>query len=239
MLFSLLLAFAAGSLSILSPCVLPLVPVVLGSASSEGRWGPVSLAAGLVLSFVTVGMFVSLVGFSIGLDGRFFRSISSVMLIAVGLLLTVPPLQSRFALVAGPLGDWVQNKFGGSSKSGFAGQFGIGILLGAVWSPCVGPTLGAASLLASQGHDLFQVALTMLVFGLGVAVPLTLLGLMSREFLMRWKVRMLSTGSKMKSALGILFILTGTLILTGNDKQIEAALVNGSPAWLTELTTRF
>lgn len=239
MSFSLLLAFVAGSLSILSPCVLPLVPVVLGTASSEGRWGPVSLAAGLVLSFVTIGMFVSLVGFSIGLDGRFFRSISSVMLISVGVLLAIPLLQSRFALVAGPVGDWVQNNFGGASGSGFAGQFGIGILLGAVWSPCVGPTLGAASLLASQGHNLVQVASTMLVFGLGVAVPLTLLGLMSREFLMRWKVRMLNTGSTMKSALGILFILTGALIITGNDKQIEAAIVNGSPTWLTELTTRF
>ena len=239
MSFSLLLAFAAGSLSILSPCVLPLIPVVLGTASSEGRWGPVSLAAGLVLSFVTLGLFVSLVGFSIGLDGRFFRSISSVMLISVGLLLAIPLLQSRFARGAGPVGNWVQNNFGGASGHGLAGQFGIGILLGAVWSPCVGPTLGAASLLASQGHDLVQVASTMLVFGLGVAVPLTFLGLMSREFLMRWKVGMYRTGTTMKSALGILFILTGALIITGNDKQIEAAIVNGSPPWLTELTTRF
>ena len=77
MSFSLLLAFVAGSLSILSPYVLPLVPVVLGTAYSEGRWGPVSLAEGLVFSFVIIGMFVSLVGFSFGPDGRFFRSISS------------------------------------------------------------------------------------------------------------------------------------------------------------------
>ena len=210
-----------------------------GARASEGRWGPCSLAAGLVLSFVRIGMFVGLIGFSVGIDGRFFRLVSSVMLIVVGLLLAVPLLQSRFAIVTGPMGNWVQNNFGSSFGKGSAGQFGIGVLLGAIWSPCVGPTLGSASLLAAQGHNLVQVAFTMLVFGLGVALPLTLIGLMSREFLMRWKVRMLNTGSTMKSALGILFILTGTLIVTGHDKQIEAAIVNGSPTWLTELTTRY
>ena len=197
------------------------------------------LAAGLVFSFVIIGMFVRLVGFSIGLDGRFFRSISSVILISVGLLLEIPLLQRRFALVAGPFGDWVQNNFGGASGNGLAGQFGIGILLGAVWSPCVGPTLGAASLLASQGHNLVQVASTMLVFGLGVAGPLTFLGLMSREFLMRWTVGMHKTSTTMKSALGILFILTGAFIIAGNDKQIKATIMKASPPWLIELTTRF
>jgi cytochrome c-type biogenesis protein len=125
------------------------VPVVLGTAASQGRWGPVSLAAGLVLSFVAIGMFVSLVGFSIGLDGKFFRAVSSIMLIAVGLLLAVPLLQRQFAVVAGPAGNWAQNRMGGSLGEGAAGQFGLGVLLGAVWSPCVGPTLGAASLLAA------------------------------------------------------------------------------------------
>ena len=161
------------------------------------------------------------------------------MLISVGLLLEIPLLQRRFVLVAGPFGDWVQNNFGGASGNGLAGQFGIGILLGGVWSPCVGPTFGAASLLASQGHNLVQVASTMLVFGLGVAGPLTFFGLMAREFLLRRTVGMHKTGTTMKSALGILFILTGALIITGNDKQIEATIMNASPPWLIELKTRF
>ena len=93
MLATLFFAAVAGSLSILSPCVLPLIPVVLGSAAAKGRSGPWLLAAGLVLSFVAIGMFVSLVGFSIGLDGKFFRAVSAVMLLAVGLLLAVPYLQ--------------------------------------------------------------------------------------------------------------------------------------------------
>ena len=236
MSLDLVFAFAAGSLSILSPCVLPLVPVVLGTAASKGRYGPILLAAGLVLSFVVIGMFVSLVGFSIGLDGKFFRLISAVMLIAIGLLLAVPFLQRQFAVASGPVGNWVDQRFGGGEAGG---QFGIGLLLGAVWSPCVGPTLGAASLLAAQGHNLGQVAITMISFGLGVAVPLVIIGMMSREVLMRWRARMLSSGSVVKSVLGALFIFTGVMIVSGQDKFLEAALVDASPEWLTALTTRF
>ena len=236
MFLNLVFAFAAGSLSILSPCVLPLVPVVLGTAASKGRYGPILLAAGLVLSFVVIGMFVSLVGFSIGLDGKFFRLISAVMLIAIGLLLAVPFLQRQFAVASGPVGNWVDQRFGGGEVGG---QFGIGLLLGTVWSPCVGPTLGAASLLAAQGHNLAQVAITMISFGLGVAVPLVIIGMMSRELLMRWRGRMLSSGGVEKSVLGVLFVFTGVMIISGQDKFLEAALVEASPEWLTTLTTRF
>src|SRR5258708_1652562 len=72
-------------------------------------------------------------------------------------------------------------RFGGFSKLGLSGQFGVGLLLGTVWSPCVGPTLGAASVLAAQGKNLGAVALTMLIFGLGAGLPLMLFGSMSRH----------------------------------------------------------
>ena len=78
---------------------------------------------------------------------------------------------------AAPLANWANGRLEGRDTGGPAGQFGVGVLLGAVWSPCVGPTLGAASLLAAQGRDLGQVALTMFVFGLGAALPLLALGI--------------------------------------------------------------
>jgi cytochrome c-type biogenesis protein len=113
------------------------------------------------------------------------------------------------------------------------------VLLGAVWSPCVGPTLGAASLLAAQGHDLPQVALTMFAFGIGAALPLLALGWLSRETMMLWRSRLLSAGSGMKGALGILLIAVGGLVVSGLDKVVESRLVEMSPQWLTDLTTRF
>ena len=233
------LAFLAGVLSILSPCVLPILPVVIGAAAAEHRFGPVALAGGLAASFVVIGLFFATIGFSLGLDSGVAREAAAVMLIAIGAVLAVPPLQARVAVAAGPIGRWSDARFGGSSRKGLGGQFALGLLLGAVWGPCVGPTLGAASALAAQGRDLGQVATTMLLFGLGAATPLLILGRVSRDMLLRWRTRMLSTGKGLKSALGVLLIAGGVLTLSGLDHTVEAALVDASPPWLTGLTTRF
>ncbi|MBS0527927.1 MAG: cytochrome c biogenesis protein CcdA [Proteobacteria bacterium] len=233
------LAFAAGLLSILSPCVLPLVPIVLGAAVSKNRYGPFALAGGLALSFSVLGLFIALIGFGIGLDAGVFRTAAAVIMIAFGIVLLVPAWQARLAAAGGPFSGWADRRFGGASSSGLGGQFAIGLLLGAVWSPCVGPTLGAASVLASQGKDLWRVALTMAVFGIGAALPLVVLGLLSRATMMRVRDSLLSAGKLGKVLLGVVFILIGAAIVSGVDKKIETVLVDASPAWLTELTTSF
>ncbi|MPZ40228.1 MAG: cytochrome c biogenesis protein CcdA [Rhizobiales bacterium] len=233
------LAFLAGILSTLSPCVLPLLPIVLGTALSEHRAGPFALAGGLALSFVVIGLVVATVGFAIGLDAGVFRTVAGLLLIAVGAVLLAPRLQAQFALATGPVGNWTDQRFGGFSTSGLGGQFAVGLLLGAVWSPCVGPTLGAASVLASQKTELASVAITMVAFGLGAALPLVLLGLVSREVMMRWRDRILAAGQRGKIVMGVVLIATGVLIVSNLDKAIETVLVEASPAWLTELTTRF
>jgi cytochrome c-type biogenesis protein len=230
------LAFAAGVVSTLSPCVLPLLPIILGSALSEHRAGPVALAAGLAISFVSIGVFVATIGFAIGIDTGVFRLFGGTFLMAIGLILLLPRLQAQLAVAAGPLGNWTEQHFGGFSTVGLRGQFALGLLLGIVWSPCVGPTLGAASLLAAQGRNLGLVAITMLTFGLGAALPLVLLGLLSREAMTRWRNRLVTAGHGGKVALGALLVGTGFLIVTSLDKAIETFLVNISPAWLTDLT---
>ncbi len=232
-------AFLAGMLSILSPCVLPLVPIVLGTAASEHKLGPLALAAGLALSFTVIGLFVATIGFAIGLDGDVFRTAGAVLLVLVGLVLMLPRLQAQVATAAGPVGNWAETHFGGFATSGLGGQFGVGLLLGAAWSPCVGPTLGAASLLAARGENLGSVALTMLAFGIGAALPMALLGLLSRQALMSWKSRLASAGKAAKAAMGVLLVALGLLVLTGFDKKAEAWAVENSPDWLTALTTRY
>lgn len=233
------LALVAGILSILSPCVLPIVPIVLGTAASSHRSGPLALAAGLSVSFVTIGLVLATIGHSIGLDAERLRSVAAALVMIVGTVLVFPFLQVRFATAAGPIGSWADSRLAASRTDGLSGQFWIGVLLGAVWSPCVGPTLGAASLLAAQGKDLGQVALTMLSFGIGAALPLLGLGWLSRETMARWRGRLLSAGSGMKSVLGLLLLVIGVLIVSGADKALETFLVDVSPQWLTSLTTRF
>jgi cytochrome c-type biogenesis protein len=238
-LASIGIAALAGILSTLSPCVLPLIPMVLGAAISEHRHGPVALAAGLAVSFVAIGLFIATIGYSMGLDGGHLRIVGAALLIALGLVLLLPALQTQFAVVAGPISGWTDNRFGGFVTTGLRGQFALGLLLGVVWSPCVGPTLGAASMLASRGENLGQVALAMTAFGIGAALPLLLLGLLSREAIAAWRSRLLIAGKAGKMVLGGLLIVLGLMILSGLDKRIETLLVDLSPAWLTQLTTRF
>lgn len=233
------LALIAGVLSTLSPCVLPLIPLVLGAAVGEHRLGPAALATGLALSFTAIGLFVALFGFAVGLDQDLFRSLAAVLLITIGGVLLVPRLQEQLAVAAGPLANWTQSRAGGLSARGLGGQFALGLLLGAVWSPCVGPTLGAASVLAARSENAGTVGLTMAMFGLGAALPLLLLGTLSREAMLRWRDRLLTAGHGGKAVLGLLLAAVGVLILSGLDKRVETLLVDASPAWLTQLTTRF
>jgi cytochrome c biogenesis protein CcdA len=219
--------------------VLPLLPVVLGTAVSEHRFGPAVLAAGLALSFLGLGLFVATIGFSLGLDSEFFRKVAALLLLLLGMILMVPALQARLSMLSAPFGNWMQDRFAGRQRQGLSGQFAVGTLLGAVWTPCIGPTLGAASVLAAEGRDLVQAALTMFAFAVGTALPLLVLGLMSREALMRWRGRMLATGSTGKMILGIILVLTAAIILSGIDKPLEAALLQVTPAWMTEIGTRF
>jgi cytochrome c biogenesis protein CcdA len=233
------LAFVAGVLSILSPCVLPILPIVLGAAASEHRWGPAALAAGVAISFVLIGLFVATIGYSIGLNADRFRSIAAALMIALGVVLLVPRVQAQLVLAGAPLAKWSDQHFGGSAKSGLTGQASVGLLLGALWSPCVGPTLGAASILAAQGRDLGEVGATMLAFGLGAGLPLAALGLLSREAVLRWRARLSSGSARAKAAFAIVLVAIGVLVLSGLDKQVETLLVDTSPQWLTDLTTRF
>jgi cytochrome c-type biogenesis protein len=236
---SFLLAFLAGLLSTLSPCVLPILPIVLGAAASEHRLGPFALSLGMALSFVAIGLFVAVIGFSVGLGGDQFREVSAIAIVGVGAVLLLPGLQSRFAAAAGPVGEWADKRLRALAPRGLGGQMGVGLLLGALWSPCVGPTLGAASTLAAEGRNLSQVAMTMTLFGVGAALPLLLIGLLSREAIMRWRGSVMNVGVGFKKALGAVLIIFAGATLVGYDKIIETMLVDASPTWLTTLTTRF
>ena len=142
-------------------------------------------------------------------------------------------------MAAGPIGSWADERLGGFTATSLWGQFGLGALLGAVWVPCVGPTLGAATILAAKGEDLGQVALTMLAFGVGAAVPLMVLGFVSREAMMRWRGKLMEAGKGGKMLLGALLLAVGLLVATGADKKLEVFLLDVSPQWLTDLTTRY
>lgn len=233
-LSSLPLAFVAGVLSVLSPCVWPLVPIVMGSAAGAGRVGPVALAAGLSLAFALAGTLLSFVLVSFGLDPELFRYVASALLVVVALALVVPSF-----------GQWLNDKLsrltasfnlqGGEAGSGWPAQFSIGLLLGLVWLPCVGPTLGAAIALASLGQQFLHSFIVMLCFGVGTALTLLVAGFASARVLQRLRPTLLAGAGAGKRWLGWALLVLGLLVLSGLDKRLEAWAVNWLPAFATGL----
>ena len=123
--------------------------------------------------------------------------------------------------------------------TGLGGPFVIGLLLGLIWSPCVGPTPGTAVMLATQREWLGQVATVMILFGLGAALPLALVGLASREAIIRWRRRMSAVVRSGKLELGVLLVAMGGAVLTGLDRSLESKLLRISPNCLEQLAVQF
>jgi cytochrome c-type biogenesis protein len=232
------LSFLAGILSILSPCVLPLVPIIVGTALNTHRYGPYALALGLAISFTIIGVLVATLGASLGLDQELFRKIAAFLMIIFGVTLLSPYLQSKFANISSSIGSSGQNILNRFSTDSLLGQFALGLLLGVVWSPCVGPILGATLTLASQGQNLIHVSIVMAIFGLGAGLPLIILGLASRQAMLKIRNKLFIAGKVGKQFLGLFMLIIGIVILTETDKNIETTIVEVLPDWLISLTTR-
>jgi cytochrome c biogenesis protein CcdA len=229
----------AGLLSTLSPCVLPIIPILLGSATNAHPRAPLALAGGLAISYAVIGTTLAWAGSALDIDASLFRNVGAVILGLLGLVLISGSLQLRFASATSGIGDAGNKLISRLRIDGLWGQFAIGLVLGVVWSPCVGPTLGAAVVLASQGSHLPQVALLMGIFGLGAAFPVVALAYVSRGAMMKIRGKLMRAGKTGKMLLGAIMIALAAMILSGADKPVETWLVDHSPAWLTKLTTRF
>lgn len=239
MLAEFALAFVAGLVTVLNPCVLPLIPILIGSALGKHRMGPVALASGLALSFATFGFAVVAFGFQLGIPERGIRLFAGALLAAAGVMLLVPALQTRLTMMFAPLTGRAQGALSRTSGEGLSGQFAVGVLLGLVWVPCVGPTLGAAIAAASQGEDLGGAFITFAMFAAGVAISVTAFAYGSRKAIGKGAGSLQSFARSAKPVFGAMLVLVGVLVLTGADKLLEAALLNIMPEWLIVFTTGF
>jgi cytochrome c biogenesis protein CcdA len=225
------LALVAGVFGILSPCVWPLVPVVTSSAASSGRSGPVYLALGLSVSFAVAGTLLSFLLVSAGVDPELFRWVAAGLLILVAAVLLVRPLNDWVTLRLSSFSGRFSG-LGGRGSASAPGQFGVGALLGIVWLPCVGPTLGAAIALASMGQSMVMAFAVMFAYGIGTAGVLLAAGLVSGRLLVRWRPQAMSAGGLGKKILGGSLLILGLMVLTGFDKYLERLAVEFVPAWI-------
>ena len=229
-------AYVAGLLTLINPCVLPLLPIIIATALQASRRGPLALAGGLVLSFTVIGVGVTAFGHLIGLDNYTINRVAAVLMIVLGVVLLVPHSHALLASATAPLADRANVGIERIQHAGLAGQFGIGALLGAVWSPCIGPTLGGAIGLAAAGENLGQAAFTMVMFGIGVSTILLALAYGSRAVVNGRRDGLMRLMPWAKPIMGGVLLLVGASIMFHIDRAIESWLLDIMPVWLQDLS---
>jgi cytochrome c biogenesis protein CcdA len=233
------MAYAAGAVTILSPCVLPLLPILLGGSLNAHTHGALAMGGGLVASFTATGFLIATLGISMGLTAEVFSRIAAGVMMALGIVLISTYLQEKFTTLAEHATQRLRQGVAHYSPHGFGGQLTLGFLLGAVWTPCVGPTLGAAIALAAQGQQLTYAASVMFVFALGVVTPLVILMLGAREALARRKSWLSRFNAFARPVLGALLFAVGLAILTGWMSEWEAMMLELMPSSLIAFLYRF
>jgi cytochrome c-type biogenesis protein len=235
----LLLAGLAGVLASLSPCVLPILPVVLATAGAESRFGPLALAAGLAVSFAAAGSLLGLAGFALGLDADALRIAAAVLMLAAGIALLAAGLAARLSAAGEHALRPVTALAARLSARGAGGQFVLGAVLGLAWAPCTGPALGAAVALSAAAETAPRAAVTMLSFALGAALPLLALGYAARGAVPGLRRRLGAAGGWARPVMGGALVLFGLLVLTGLDKRIETVATAALPEAWVALIVRF
>lgn len=232
----LVFAFIAGVLTLINPCILPVLPIAIVSSLNSHRLGPVALVAGLSLVFTVVGVLVASVGPSIGLHQEQLAQIGAVMMMLFGVLMLVPNASARFSHAFAGVSDAANERMNALPTTGLGGQFLGGSLLGLVWSPCIGPTLGGAIALAAGGGSLVQAGITMFVFSLGVASVILVLAYGARGLFNRHRASLQSLASRSGLIIGSTFIAIGLLLFFKVHHAIEGFLLDHMPVWLMDLS---
>lgn len=222
---SLILVFLAGLVTILKPCCLPLVPVVM-SGSGGHRLRPLAIVSGLTVSFTTMGVLVSAFGASFGAYTDYLRSIAILFIIGMGAVLFDDDINMEFLKITGSITQSLRQNFGFLNRSSFtgpestlAGGFFLGLSLGVLWIPCVGPILGAVLVyVASVGNIPFG-ALMLFIYSLGMSIPMLLIAYLGKKVTnrYRWFGR---NGELLRKLSGLVLIVIGIMLLFGIDKLI-------------------
>lgn len=233
----LVLAFAAGVLTILSPCVLPLAPIVIAGARASDPRGPLLLALGLAVTFGVVGGALAALGVELA-TGDAVRTISAVIMVVIGLAMLLPVVSTKAERLLSPLSSVADHLATRLPKAGLFAQAGMGAVLALAWAPCTGPALGAAFALAASGGSLLAAMTTMTVFALGAALALLAAGYGLGHLARHGRALANRAAVTGRAILGFAFALVGVLILTGADRALEAGFVQAMPDWLVALTTR-
>lgn len=232
-------AYLAGILTLINPCILPVLPIALVSSLNSHKLGPVALAIGMCTIFTLLGLFIASIGPSLGIDEDTVSKAGAVMMIVFGIVIIVPQFRSLASFTFSGVANNADSKMNNLQNSGLTNQFLGGALLGAVWSPCIGPTLGGAISLASEGGSLFNAALVLLSFSIGVSTIILIFAYGARETIIKLKGKLKNLATNSGYIIGGTFLAIGLMLFFNIHYIIEGFLLDIMPYWLQDLSVKF
>jgi cytochrome c-type biogenesis protein len=211
---SLGIAILGGSLTVLSPCVLPVLPILIGRSLSQSRWGPVALVAGLISGFAVTGSLL-------GITSSWFADFTNSLRIFAIILLLFMGLLSIFPKWSYQLLSYLQlSKFKKTTGTGLSGEFWLGTQLGLLWTPCAGPVLGSILVLAAVKHQITSAFGLLLCYGIGAGIPLLAIAYAGR-YVSKSLLGLRAHSQTIQRIGGVVIAMTAIAILLGWDVEIQ------------------
>lgn len=235
MIILIIFAFIAGLVTILSPCILPILPIILSSSvggTYSGKARPLGIATGFIFSFTFFTLFLSSLVKALGIPADALRVLSVIIIGAFGLSLLLPNFQALIEKLFSKLSSGIKID---TTKKGFGGGFIIGLSIGLIWTPCVGPILASVIALALTGTVTLQAVLITFAYSIGTAVPLFLIILGGQNVIK--KIPALTANlANIQKAFGVLMIVTAVGIYFNFDRKVQTAILTAFPNYGLGLT---
>lgn len=230
-MYLVLLALAAGALTVLAPCILPLLPIILGGTQGGGRTRPIWVVVGFVVSFSLVGALLATVGTFLGLSSDTLRKLAVGVLVILGVMLVFPALYTRLQVKL----ERVMTSFGQRLMAGAgqtrAGGLLVGVAMGFVWTPCAGPVLGSILTLAATSQDALTTGWLLLAYSVGAALPMLAIAYAGRR-VVQWFKHQGGAVVWLNRAFGLLLILAALAIWAGLDRTLQTLLLPYLPSFV-------
>lgn len=232
MLFLLIFAFIGGVVTILSPCILPLLPIIL-SSTTGGKSKPYGIVTGFIASFTFFTLFLSSIVSATSIDANALRNVSIFIIGFFGISLLMPQTQILLEKLFSRFSKYTPNF---ANKQGFWGGIIIGLSLGLLWTPCVGPILASVITLAITGSVSYQAFLITLAYSIGTAIPMLIIIKNGNKALTNvpWLVR---NSANIQKIFGILMILTAVAIYFNIDRKFQNYILTKFPQYGAGLTS--
>ncbi|PKL08187.1 MAG: cytochrome c biogenesis protein DipZ, partial [Spirochaetae bacterium HGW-Spirochaetae-7] len=232
----MMFAFLAGIVTVLSPCILPVLPVVLSGSVGGGKARPWGIISGFIFSFSVFTLTLTGITRALGIPADVLRYVAAITILSFGVVMVVPSLKEKFSAFASSFGSRAgRNHAPGAVKKGFWSGFALGVSLGLVWTPCVGPIMASViSLSLSGATDAGSVFIT-LAYAAGTAIPLFLIMKGGRGLLNRFSFLSRNT-DKVQKLFGVLMLLTAVALFTGVDRSFQSWLLDVFPNYGSGLT---